>query len=141
MKNIMKNINYLCDDLKNIIWSYIRYEYKSILTKKLYIKFYFLRNNMIPVIHYQNYIRSMIRMDNNFIIKMNLKLHFKKWLKKKNIYYKDYKINNYVNYLLHLCFENNSNKCEREIKQYIKNCGLEKSWYKRIILKNNKWKT
>ena len=141
MKNIMKNINYLCDDLKNIIWCYIPYEYKSILTKKLYIKFYFIRNKMIPVIHYQNYIRSVIRMDNNFIIKMNLKLHFKKWLKKKNIYYKDYKINNYVNYLLHLCFENNSNKCEREIKQYIKNCGLEKSWYKRIILKNNKWKT
>ena len=138
---ITKINNNLCDDIKKIIWDYIPVITKSSLSKQSYLKNYVIKNASIESVHYQNYIRDIIRKDCFFIIKMNLELHFNKWLKKKNIYYKDYKINNYVNYLLHLCFENKSTRCEREINNYIKKCGLDKSWYKRIILKNNKWKT
>lgn len=142
MKCIVTKINdILYYDIKNIIWGYIPVVVKVSLSKTLYLKYYKTKNALIPPIHFRNYIRYIIRKDCSFVIKMNLNLYFDKWLKKKNIYYKDYKINNYINFLLHLCFENHSTKCEREIKEYIKKCGLDKTWYKRIILKNNKWKT
>ena len=79
---ITKIKNTLCDDIKKLFGT-IYVITKSSLSKQSYLKNYVLKNASIESVHYQNYIRDIIRKDCFFIIKMNLELHFNKWLKKK----------------------------------------------------------
>ena len=136
---IFQYINNLCDDLKDHIYTFIKDDVKAILNKQYYIKKYDHIYNKIPKVYYNNYIRGIIRKDYDLILKLNLNINFNKWKKKRKYKYKKYKTDNYINYLLVICDENNSNKCKDVIWNYIKKSGLEQLWFKRIVVNDNKW--
>jgi len=118
-------INYLLheilpNELLNIIFLYIPDVNKLRLNKYYYKKYhkivikYLIKNNI------ESYIRFMIRRDNEFVIKHLIKENHVRWFNFKNYYYKGLEFDNYISFLKYYSSENNSNKCETEINNFMK---------------------
>ena len=132
-------IQYLPDEILNIIWNYLNPIHKIFINKDYYNKFNYLIDNLISKGRYESYIRDVVRNDSNFIFKNILNRQFNNWLQ-----ISDYKYNNiiYSNYILFLLFfsnKNNSNKCNNQINLQLQLSGLKKNWYKNNRIKYNQW--
>ena len=66
----LKNIDKLSDELIDIIYSYIPKSVTIFLTKKNYIKDHYLLRNLINKRYIEQYIRTMVRQDNDIVFKL-----------------------------------------------------------------------
>ena len=105
----MSFVNSLSIELVNLIKSYIPL-YKFVFTNK---ENYTLYHSLIyPLIsNNENYIRDIIKRDNEFVFTIILKENYKKWCKTKQYIYKGETYNTYIGFLMYYCFENDSNNC------------------------------
>jgi len=142
----MNNIN---DDLLNKIYKLPQdmvLIIKEYLPKKLLIftnrENYILYRPIIKkyIIDYENYIRDMIRRDNNFVFEFILNENYNKWITINQYKYKNMIFKNYFYFTINYCIENESNNCRNIITNFLKIHGLGKNLHKKNVVKYIRWK-
>jgi hypothetical protein len=88
---------------------------------------------------YENYVRDMIRRDNNIVFDKILGENIDIWLKNRQYRYKDMVFNNYIYFILYYCIENNSEQCREIIHHYLKKRDLCRNLHKKNVVKYIKW--
>ena len=135
-----QNINYLPKDLYLIINSYIPAIAKISLNKELYMKYHHLFKGFINRRELENYIRTIVRQDHDFVFNQLLQENYNKWFNIKKYFYQDCIYANYIYFLKTYCVENQSTKCKEIINILIEELGLSKNQHKKNIIRNIRWK-
>jgi hypothetical protein len=137
---IFENILKLPEDIVPIINDFIPIKITMFLNKKIYLKSRALIRKFVPKNQYENYIRAMIRRDNDFVFALLMQENFERWLFFKNYVYKATMFSNYIYFLLEYSIENESDKCKQVVNRYIVNSGLSKNQHKKNTTKNIRWR-
>lgn len=135
-KEFLKNIDRLPDVLIPIVYSYIPILVTMFLTKKNYIENHLLIRNVINKKYLEEYIRYMMRQDNDFVFKLLLVENVEKWLNMKKYYYKECIYGNYLHFLKSYAIDNQSVKCQL----LIENLLLSKNQHKKKPNRYIRWK-
>ena len=135
----IKNIDHLPKELVSIVSSYIPTIAKIFLTKEWYIKFHHLFRDQINRKQLENYIRTTVRQDNDFVFNQILLENHQKWFNIKKYLYKDCIYANYIYFLKTYCVENQSIKCNQLITVLLFKLGLSKNQHKKNIIRNIRW--
>lgn len=138
--SFFQNIDNLPKELIFIIHDYIPSVAMIFLNKEYYKKYHYLFRNCIQCKQLENYIRTTIRQDNEFVFNQILEENYNKWLKFKKYLYKDSIYANYIYFLKIYCVENQSNKCIYLINKLFEELGLSKNQHKKNIIRNIRWK-
>ena len=128
------NINNLPFELLDIIFSYIPDISKLRLNKYYYEKYHPIVRKNIKNGCCESYIRSMIRRDNNFIIRYLIRENYVRWVGMIDYYNGGLEFYNYISFLRYYCDEFNSKKCEEEINKYIKENVVGKNIVEKNII-------
>jgi hypothetical protein len=137
----LENVDKLSFELVDIIYSYIPKSVTIFLTQKNYIKEHYLLRNFINKRYIEQYIRTMVRQDNEFVFKLLLVENYKRWLNMKKYYYKECIYGNYVNFLESYAIDNKSLKCRRLIINLFEEQGLNKNQHKKNVIRYIRWTT
>jgi len=141
-EKLLKNINLLPDELVYKINSYIPQIVKVFLSKEYYIRYHWMVRKNINKRNIENYYRTIIRQDNNFVFNQLLTENTNKWLNMKKYYYKNCIYGNYLIFLDTYCLENESTNCRKLLIELFGELGLSKNRYKKKnIIKYIRWKT
>jgi hypothetical protein len=138
MTNILDKIHDLPIDIMNLI--------KEFLPTNVFVftnrENYFLYHSTIrPFIkNYENYVRDMIRRDNDFVFHMIIRENYTKWYDTKQYTYKNMVFKNYLYFTIQFCIENDSNNCRNVIHNFLKEHGLGKNLHKKNVVKYIRWK-
>ncbi len=130
-------ISDLPDDVINLI--------KEFLPRKSFVfvnkAFYNLYHHTIrrDILLYENYIRDMIRRDNEFVFEKIIVENMDTWLKNKQYRYKNMIFNNYIYFIMNYCIENNSDRCREILIHYLKKRDLCRNLHKKNVVKYIKW--
>jgi hypothetical protein len=140
--NLLKNINYLADEIVDSINSYIPKIVKVFLSKENYIRDHCMVRKYINKRNIENYFRTIIRQDNSFVFNQLLIENKNKWLNMKKYYYKNSIYSNYLIFLESYALENESTNCRNLLIEIIGELGLNKNRFKKKnIIKYIRWKT
>ena len=131
--NIIYNINQLPNELQNLIHDFVQKK-DFVLTNRENYKLYHSEIT-IPKKNYDNYIRDIIKRDNDFVFKTIILEDYYKWVNIKNITYKNIIFKNYVYFIINFCIENESNKCQEILLYFLKEQGLCKNLHKKNVAK------
>jgi hypothetical protein len=137
----LENVDKLSDELIDVIYSYIPKSVTIFLTKKNYIKEHYLLRNYINKRYIEQYIRTMVRQDNEFVFNLLLVENYKRWLNMKKYYYKECIYGNYINFLESYAIDNKSLKCRKLIINLFEEQGLNKNQHKKNIIRYIRWTT
>lgn len=133
-----KRISKLPNELCRIIFTYVRDEEKIFLNTTYYNKYHHLFVTKIKT-NYDNYVRDIIRRDNDFVLKQLLNENYNQWLKKRKLIHKSIIYSHYSGYLLGLSMDNESNKCKELINHFYDTKGLSKNLHKKNRNSNKRW--
>ena len=129
-------------EMVDIIYSYIPKKVTTFFSKKNYLEDHrHITNYMINSGQMENYIRAMIRQDNDFVFNNLLKENYNRWLIMKNYYYKNCIHSNYIIFLESYAIDNESTKCRKIIRELFEELGLSKNQHKKNTIKYIRWKT
>ena len=106
MSELIVNINKLPTELIDIIKEYIPTKSLVFVNKTYYILYHPLIKQYIN--NYENYIRDVIRRDNEFVFERIVNENFSKWFQIKKYRYKNIIFNNYAYFVINYCIENES---------------------------------
>ena len=135
---ILDKINKLPNELIDIIKEYIPKQKLAFTNKKHYLLYH---NLLKPTIkNYENYLRDMIRRDNEFVFKLIVRENYKKWCEIKHYRYKNMVFKNYLYFAINYCIEHDSNNCRNAIDDFFKQEGLGKNLHKKNVFKYIRWK-
>jgi hypothetical protein len=103
---------------------------------------YFSYHSLIKtsITNYENYVRDIIRRDNEFVFNLVLNENLYKWQNIKKYYYKNMIFNNYLYFISYYCIENDSTKCRTIFSKLCEEQGLCKNLHKKNVIKYIKWK-
>lgn len=141
-EDFFKNMDKLPEVLVDIIYSYIPTKVTTFFNKTNYLKQRHILSDYIK--HngqMENYIRAMVRQDNDFVFNEILKENYNRWIKMKKYYYKDCIYLNYLIFLESYAIESESAKCRKLIGELLKELGLSKNQHKKNTIKYIRWKT
>jgi hypothetical protein len=138
---IFANIYMLPEDLVPVIYEYIPLKTLMFLNKKMYLQNHKLVRKFVPKDQYENYIRAMIRRDNDFVFGLLIQENFERWLFFKHYTYKTTLFSNYIYFLLEYSIENESDKCKQIVNRYIVKSGLSQNQHKKNTTKNIRWRS
>lgn len=138
MSQIFERIIKLPQELCDVIYSFIPTRITLFLNKQMYIKNHKIVRRYVD--QYENYIRAMIRRDNDFVFSLLIQENFQRWLFFKKYVYKTTQFSNYVYFLLEYCIENDSDKCKQIVNNYIVKSGLSENQHKKNTTKNIRWR-
>lgn len=139
--DILNKINKLPNELEDIIYSYIPMTTTMLLSKKNYLESHKSFRQTIDKQDIENYIRTMIRQDNDFVFEQLLIENYDKWLHMKNYYYKDCDYSNYLIFLRSYAIDNESTKCLNLLLELFEELGLCKNQHKKKVFKYIRWRT
>jgi len=131
------NLSYLPDVITDLIKQFVPPESLVFVNKNYYNLYHHTIKKYIPL--YGNYVREMIRRDNNIVFEKILGENIDLWIKNKQYRYKDMIFNNYVYFILYYCIENNSEQCRELIHDYLKKRDLCRNLHKKNVVKYIKW--
>jgi hypothetical protein len=109
--DLIKNISILPKVLINIIKEYMPKMTSVFLSKSAYLENHELIRKYIRGGQTENYIRTMVRQDNDFVLGKLITENCERWLKMTSYYYKEYTYVNYLFFLEDYSFMNGSTKC------------------------------
>jgi len=133
---IMK-LSHLPDDIINLIKEFITYKILVFVNKTFYNLYHHTIKSSIKL--YENYVRDMIRRDNDFVFEKILGENINLWLKNKQYRYKNMVFNNYIYFIINYCIENNSDNCRKILTNYLKKRDLCRNLHKKNVVKYIKW--
>jgi hypothetical protein len=84
---------------------------------------------------YENYIRDMVRRDNDFVFKKIIEENMDRWIKNKNYVYKNMVFKNYAFFINYFCMEHNSQNCRKILYDCLNKCQLSINLYKKNTIK------
>jgi len=123
-------------ELVYIVESYIPTDVTLFLNKKNYINNHkYLMESAIDKKQIENYIRFIVRQDNDLAFKNILDENIHKWFKIKKYIHKDAIFMNYVYFLISYCEDNESEKCKKLILNKLDELGLSKNQHKKTLVK------
>jgi hypothetical protein len=138
----LKNVNNLPYELIDIIYEYLPKSVTIFLTKKNYLQeHYLIIKKYINGERIENYIRTMIRQDNDFVLRQLLVENYRRWLNMTKCYYKTCIYTNYITFLESYAIDNESIKCRKLIIDFFEELGLRKNQHKKNVIKYIRWKT
>ena len=137
--SFFQNIDNLPKELVSIVSSYISASAKISLNKDLYKQFHPLFKESINRLKLENYIRSTVRRDSEFVFNQLLQENYKKWFHIKKYLYQDSIYANYIYFLKTYCAENESTKCKEKLDNLIEELGLSKNQHKKNIIRDIRW--
>lgn len=141
-EDFLKNCDKLPEVLVDIIYSYIPTKVTTFFNKTNYLKQHHILSEYIKDNgQMENYIRAMIRQDNDFVFNQILTENYRRWINMKKYYYKDCIHLNYIIFLESYAIENESTKCRKLIGELLKELGLSKNQHKKNTIKYIRWKT
>ena len=132
------NLSYLPEVIVDLIKKFIPPKNLVFVNKHFYNLYHHTIKSCIPL--YQNYVREMIRRDNNIVFDKILGENIDFWIKNKQYRYKDMVFNNYIYFILYYCIENNSEQCREILHNYLKKRDLCRNLHKKNVVKYIKWK-
>jgi hypothetical protein len=138
MSTVIDKINNLPFELIDLIKEYIPKQKLAFTNKSNYLLYHKLIKSTIK--NYENYIRDMIRRDNEFVFKLILRENYNKWCEIKQYKYKNMVFKNYFYFTISYCIENDSNNCRNIITQFFKEEGLGKNLHKKNVVKYIRWR-
>ena len=133
MHEIIIHINKLPEDLINVIKEFIPLHILVFLDKTHYILYHSVVKQHIC--NYENYIRDVIKRDNEFVFERIVNENDSKWFQIKNYLYKNMIFKNYAYFVINYCIENDSNNCIKIMNDFFKKLGLCKNLHKKNIIK------
>lgn len=141
-KQLLNNINKLPNELVLLIESYVPPVVKLFWNKALYEANHKLLQQYLSI-HNKNieeYIRSIIRKDHDFVFSRLLVDNIDKWEKLRNYLHKDCIFMNYLIFLNSYCIDHNSHKCRSLLNQNLEKLGFSKNQHKKNLIKYIKWR-
>ena len=139
IQQFYKLLNKLPDELLREIFQYIPKKELLFLNKTNYLTDH---SNMFAYINkhqYENYVRCMIRCDNDFVVSNLLFENFFKWFQMKKYYYKECVYANYMYFLESYAIDHQSFKCKKVLYDFFEKLGLNKNRHKKKIIRYIKW--
>lgn len=134
----MKQISDLPDDIINLIRQFIPYKKLVFVNKTFYNLYHHTIRKSIPL--YENYIRDIIRRDNEFVFEKVIEENIHYWIKNRNYRYKNMIFNNYIHFIINFCIENYSERCREILLKILSKRHLCRNLHKKNIVKYIKWK-
>ena len=139
--DIFKNINKLPEVLVDIIHSYVPPLVQVFLNRTNYKRdHYLVCQEMKDRREMENYIRTMVRQDNDFVFKQLLEENYVRWQTMKDHYYKKGIHSNYIVFLESYAIDNESSKCRKVISDFFLQQGLSKNQHKKNTIRYIRWK-
>lgn len=136
---LLKKVTMLPEELVDIIYEYVLYKVKIFLTKDMYIFNHYLIRSFIKRNKIEDYFRTTIRKDNDYVFKILLYENYKNWIEIKQYYYKGQVFLNYLYFVRAYCYDNYSEKCIEIIKKFFIEQGLQKNLHKKKTTQYIKW--
>lgn len=130
--NICNNIDKLPDEIVDIIYSYIPNLTTTFISKNNYLRDHKLIRQYIDKNEIENYIRTMVRQDNDLIFEQLLVENYHKWILMKNYYYKGCVYSDYLVFLESYIMDNESIKCKKILNELFEELALNQ--YKKKTL-------
>jgi len=127
-------------EIEQYIKDFIPIQVLCFLNKKYYIKYHKYMKDWVPKELYENYLRDMVRRDNDFVFNLLVKENYKKWLQIKKYRYKNTIYGNYICFMESFCIENQSTKCRNSLKDFLNKTGLSKNQHKKNTITNIIWR-
>lgn len=140
-KDIYKNMDKLPMEMVDIIYSYIPKSITMFLTKKNYVENHHLIKEFIDKRKTEQYIRTMVRYDNDFVFEHLLVENYNRWLNMKKYYYRECIYGNYLNFIESYAIENEATKCRQIIHKFLEEQGLSKNQHKKNRIKYIRWRS
>lgn len=136
----MEQINKLPCELIMIIKSFLPKTTLMFLNNHYYKKYHYLIKKYISKYNFENYIRTIIRQDNDFVFSQIL-IDYNKYLSKiKQYIYKNIMYKKYYYFLIDYCIQNNSTKCRNILNEFLKLQGLCQNRHKKNTFIHIRWK-
>jgi len=139
-KKLLNKVTTLPDVLIDIIKTYLQNKSKVFLNKENYLQYHDIIRNLVPKTQMENYIRDMLRRDNDFVFNQILRENFKRWVQIKHYVHKQVIYCNYIFFVKDYCIQHYSPKCRQIVNDLLVEEGLSKNQYKNNIHKNKRWK-
>ena len=134
----MKLFASLPDDVINVIKEFLPYHKLVFLNKSFYNLYHHTIRKTIPL--YENYVRDMIRRDNDIVFEKILIENFDRWINNRQYRYKNMVFNNYIYFIMNFCIENNSDRCREILLFHFTKRDLCRNLHKKNVVKYIKWK-
>ena len=134
----MKHISDLPNEIIDLIKEFIPREKLVFVNSGYYKLYHHTIKKYIPL--YSNYIRDIIRRDNEYVFEEVVKENIELWFKKKEYFYKNMIFDNYIYFIMNYCIENNSERCRDILIQYLSKRDLCRNLHKKKVVKYIKWK-
>ena len=138
-QNIFYYINKLPFFIVNEIKKYISEDKLIFVNREKYTNLHYLIRYQIPSIKFENYIRTIVYRDFDFVFQQIVQENYLKWLEIKEYSYKNSTYKNYVYFIKGFCIENNSEKCRIFLNNFLEKLGLCKNQHKKNIIKHIRW--
>ena len=139
---LLNNIDKLPNEIVSIIETYVPTTTKLFWNKALYeanhkllLQYIAIRNKNI-----EEYIRSIIRKDHDYVFSRLLVDNIDKWTNLRNYLNKDCIYMNYLVFLNSYCLDHDSQKCLKLLNPIIEKLGFSKNQHKKNLIKYIKWK-
>ena len=126
-------------ELEDIIKSFIPISVLLTLNKQYYVKYHKYIKEFINKFQYDNYIRDMLRKDNDFVFSFLIKENQKMWLNIRKYKYSGTSYGNFFCFIDKFCVDNESTKCRNFMKEYLNKTGLSKNQHKKNTITNIIW--
>lgn len=134
---IIKEINDLPNEIKDIIFEYIP-NYRRVFINKFYYNSY--HNLLTPFIqNYESYVRQMIRNDNTFVFDKIMRENIDLWIKNKKYYYENMIFNNHIYFIMYYCIKHDSENCRKLLNEFLSKHDLCRNLHKKKVIKYIKW--
>jgi len=137
---IFSNMKNLPWELNAIIKSYLPKTCLLFLNNYYYKKYHYLIKKFMSKNNFENYLRTIIRNDNEFVFKRILFDFHKEINLIKNYIYKNKMYKKYYFFLTDYCIENNSIKCRNVLHENLKLQGLCQNQHKKNTFIHIRWK-
>jgi hypothetical protein len=131
-------ISELPSEVIRLIHEFIPNSKRVFVNKTFYHLYHSTIRKTIPL--YENYIRDIIRRDNNFVFEKVVQENIDFWLRSREYTYKNIIFRNYLYFVIHFCIENNSERCRKLLLELLEKRDLCRNLHKKNVVKYIKWK-
>ena len=137
--HFVNQLNKLPQDIINIVWSYVPKSTLAFLSKKLYLTNHTYIRPTICKKRYEEYIRTMVRRDNDFVFQTLLMENISRWNNFRNYYYHGAIYYIYLIFLRSYCSDFGSTKCKEILDKQLEELGLCKNQHKKKNVRYIRW--
>jgi len=135
----VKRLSNLPNELISIIQSYVPKHTLAFLSRTLYLENHQYIRPLICRKQYEEYIRTTVRKDNDFVFGVLLSENLQRWLSIRNYYYHGAIYYNYIVFLKSYCSDFGSLKCKAALNKILEELGLSKNQHKKKTVRYIKW--